>query len=66
MDTSSSKHYKKYPMTAKPFLRHAYYVAASCVRSLQGLHILNWNEELISVNEDVQNHLDYLHTHKKV
>ena len=66
MDTSSSKHYKKHPMAAKPFLRHAHYVAASRVRSLEGLQILNWNEQLISVNEDVQNHLDYLHRDKEV
>ena len=54
--TNNSTH----PRTAKPFLRHAHYVAASRVRSLEGLQILKWNEDLISVNEDVQKHLDYL------
>ena len=66
MDTSSSAHYRRHPMTAKPFLRHAHYVAASRVKSLEGLQILKWNENLISVNEDVQNHLDYLHKEKTV
>ena len=53
-------------MTAKSFLRHAHYVAASRVTSLQGLQILKWNEDLISVNEDVEKHLDFLHNHKSV
>ena len=66
VDTSSSKHYQKYPMKAKPFLRHAHYVAASRVKSLEGLQIINWNEDIISINEDVQKHLDYLHSQKPV
>ena len=60
MDISSSEGFRKHPRTAKPFLRHAHYVAASRVRSLEGLQILKWNEDLISVNEDVQKHLEYL------
>ena len=66
MDTSSSQHYRKHPMAAKPFLRHAHYVAASRVTSLEGLHILNWNEDVISISTDVQQHLDYLHNEKPV
>ena len=60
MDISSSEGFHKHPRTAKPFLRHAHYVAASRVRSIEGLQILKWNEDLISVNEDVQKHLEYL------
>ena len=64
MAISSSEHYCKHPMTAKPFLRHARYVAASRVQSLEGLQILKWNEDLISVNQDVQKHLEYLQNEK--
>ena len=64
MDVSSSDGFRKNPTKAKPFLRHAHYVAASRVRSLQGLQILKWNENLISVNENVQNHLEYLQKEK--
>ena len=38
-----------------------------CVRSLKGLQIIKWNPDLISVNEEVQSHLDYfLHSHSKL
>ena len=64
IDISSSPKFHKYPLTAKPFLRHAHYVAASRVRSLEGLQIINWHQELITVNEDVQKHLEYLQKEK--
>ena len=40
MDISSSEGFRKHPRTAKPFLQHAHYVAASRVQSLEGLQIL--------------------------
>ena len=64
MNVSSSDKFHRHPLTAKPFLRHAHYVAASRVRSLEGLQIIKWNPELITVNEDVQKHLDYLQKEK--
>ena len=64
MNVSSSDKFRRHPLTAKPFLRHAHYVAASRVRSLEGLQIIKWNPELITVNEDVQKHLDYLQKEK--
>ena len=64
IDISSSEKFHKYPMTAKGFLRHAHYVAASRVRSLEGLQIINWHQELITVNQDVEKHLEYLQKEK--
>ena len=43
-----------------------HYVAASYVRPLKVLQIIKWNPDLISVNEEVQSHLDYLHSHSKL
>ena len=55
IDISSSEKFHKYPMTAKRFLRHAHYVAASRVQSLEGLQIINWHQELITVNQTISN-----------
>ena len=66
MDLSESPKYSKNPKKAKPFFQHAHYVAASRVKSLNGLHILNWNPDLIGVNKDVQDHLDYMHANHEV
>ena len=33
---------------------------------MNGLHILNWNPDLIGVKKDVQDHLDYMHTNHEV
>ena len=43
-----------------------YYVAASRVTSLQGLQILSWNKDLISINNDVKKHMEYLYKNRKV
>ena len=51
---------------SQTFYQHAHYVAASHVRSLKGLQIIKWNPDLISVNEEVQSHLDYLHSYSKL
>ena len=66
MDVSPSEKFAKNPEKAKAFYQHAHYVVASCVRSLKGLHIIKWNPDLISVNEEVQSHLDYLQSHPKL
>ena len=63
MDVSPSEKFAKNPEKAKAFYQHAHYVA---VRSLKGLQIIKWNPDHISVNEVVQNHLDYLHWHSKL
>ena len=46
--------------------QHAHYVAASRMSSLEGLQILNWAPHLISVNEEVEVHMEYMNTHKKL
>ena len=33
---------------------------------LEGLQIISWQPKLISVNQDVKEHMDYLKTHRKV
>ena len=66
MDVSPSEKFAKNPEKAKAFYQHVHYVAASHVRSLKGLQIIKWNPDLTSVNEDVQSHLDYLHSHSKL
>ena len=66
MDVSPSEKFAKNPEKAQPFYQHAHYIAASHVRSLKGLQIIKWNPDLISVNEEVQSHLDYLHSHSKL
>ena len=48
------------------FLQHARYVTASRVTTLKGLQIISWKPELVSVNQDVKEHMDYLKTHRKV
>ena len=66
MDVSPSEKFAKNPEKAKAFYQHAHYVAASHVRSLKGLQIIKWNPDLISINEEVQSHLDYLYSHSKL
>ena len=51
---------------ARHFYQHAHYVAASRVSSLEGLQILNWAPHLISVNEEVEVHMEYMNTHRKL
>ena len=46
----------------KHFFEHMHYVALSRCTSLDGLHIVNINEEMIKVSSKVY---DYLHNHKK-
>ena len=66
LDVSPSEKFAKNPEKAKAFYQHAYYIAASHVRSLKGLQIIKWNPDLISVNKEVQSHLDYLHSHSEL
>ena len=48
------------------FLQYGHYVAASRVTTLEGLQIISWKPELISVNQGVKEHMDYLKTQRKV
>ena len=66
MDLSDSPGLSKNQNLAKRFLQHAHFVAASRVTTLEGLQIISWKSELISVNQDVKEHMDYLPTHRKV
>ena len=66
MDLSDSKGLSQNRNLARLFLQHAHYVAASRVTSLQGLQILSWNKDLISVNNDVRQHMEYLLKQRKV
>ena len=66
MDLSNSPGLTRNQNLAKLFLQHVHYVAASRVTTLEGLQIISWKLELISVNKDVREHMDYLKTHKKV
>ena len=59
MDLSDSPGLSKNQNLAKSFLQHAHYVAASRVTTLDGLQIISWKPELISVNQDVKEHMDY-------
>lgn len=60
MDLSAAPGFEKAPAFAKRHLRHAHYVATSRVTSLEGLQIINFNEKLISVDEDVSKFLSCL------
>ena len=60
MDISDSEGFSENEHLARLFLQHAHYVAASRVTSLEGLQILSWNADLISVNKDVRRHMEYL------
>ena len=66
MGLSDSQGLSKSQNVAKGFLQHAHYVAASRVTTLEGLQIISWKPELINVNQDVKEHMDYLKTHRKV
>ena len=66
MDLSDSKGLSQNKNLARLFLQHAHYVAASRVTSLQGLQILSWNKDLISINNDVKKHMEYLYKNRKV
>ena len=66
MDLSDSKGLSQNKNLARLFLQHAHYVAASRVTSLQGLQILSWNKDLISINNDVQKHMQYLYKDRKI
>ena len=66
MNIQNSTKLSKNPERARAFYQHAHYVAASRVKSLYGLYIISWNPELISVNKDVQNHLEYMNTKKQL
>ena len=57
---------QKIQKKAKAFYQHAHYVAASHIRSLKGLQIIKWNPDLVSVNEEIQSHLDYLYSLSKL
>ena len=58
MDISDSKGFSEKEHLARLFLQHAHYVTASRVTSLEGLQILSWNADLISVNKDVRKQMD--------
>ena len=66
MDISDSEGFSENEHLAKLFLQHAHYVAASRVTSLEGLQILSWNADLISVNKDVRKHMKYLCNERQV
>ena len=66
MELSDSPGLTKNQNLVKLFLQHAHYVATSRVTTLEGLQIISWKPELISVNKDVKEHKDYLKTHRKV
>ena len=66
MDLSDSPGLTKNKNLAKLFLQHAHYVAANRVTTLEGLQIISWKPELVSINKDVKEHMDYLKTHRKV
>ena len=66
MDLSDSPGLSKNQNLATSFLQHAHLVAASRVTTLDGLQIISWKPELISANQDVKEHMDYLKTHRKV
>ena len=54
MDMSKMNIWQKY------FCKHAQYVSASRVKSLDGLQIINLNKNLVSVNPDVKNHMNHM------
>ena len=66
MDPTLSPDLAKNMGLARQFYQHAHYVAASRVSSLEGLQILNWAPHLISVNEEVKVHMEYMNTHRKL
>ena len=66
MDISDSEGFSENEHLARLFLQHAHYVAASRVTSLEGLQIFSWNADLISVNNDVRKHMEYLYNERKV
>ena len=66
MHLSDSPGLSKNKNLAKSFLQHAHNVAASRVTSLEGLQIISRKPELISVNQHVKEHMDYLKTHRNV
>ena len=66
MDNPDSEGLTKNDHLARLFLQHAHYVAASRVTSLEGVQILSWNADLISVNKDVRKHMEYLHNERQV
>ena len=66
MDISVSEGFSENEHLARLFLQHVHYVAASRVTSLEGLQILSWNADLISVNKDVRRHMEYLCNERQV
>ena len=66
MDISDSEGLAKNTNLAKIFLQHAHYVAASRVTTPEGLQILTWNPQLVSVNNDVKEHMEYLYSKKQL
>ena len=66
MDISDSEGFSENEHLARLFLQCAHYVAASGVTPLEGLQILSWNADLISVNKDVRKCLEYLCNKRQV
>ena len=66
MDISDSEGFSENEHLGRLFLQHAHYVAASRVTLLEGLQILSWNGDLISVNKDMKRHMEYLHNERQV
>ena len=52
MELFDSPGLSKNQKLAKCFLQHAHYVAASRVTTLEGLQIISWKPEHVSVNQD--------------
>ena len=66
MDISDSIGLQKNEHLAKLYLKHAHYVSASRVTTLEGLEIINWNPHLISVNSDVKEHIEFMQKEQKL
>ena len=66
MDVSPSEKFAKNPEKSQSILSTCTLCCCSHVSLLKGLQIIKWNPDLISVNEEVQSHLDYLYLHSKL
>ena len=66
MDISDSLGLQKNEHLARLYLKHAHYVSASRVTTLEGLQIINWNPHLISMNSDVKEHIEFMKKERKL
>ena len=58
VEVSPSPYYAENLKAAQYFYEHAHYAAASHVPSLSGLQILDWSPKYISVNKNVEEHMN--------